>query len=527
MPVFNGSIAVDTWTGIAGNDTYFGNGGLDTLTVGFGTGNDKFFGAATVGPFFVNVNSGVKTLLATSTGFHDIATMSDGGGYRDVFDPITGFVIGIDVPSISRSMSLVDGTTVVSDSGNYFVWNTFKAIDTVELSHVSTLGAPFAPIKNSGGGIGNEIFACSNFTDSVTAGAGADAIFANGGADTVNGEAGYDYISAGARDNDVDVFDGGADIDTISYSFSNLPVYINLDTGLSRVLADTATDLISNFEWAVGGQASDILLGSSRDEGFYGRGGDDYVDTGAGADFAYGGVGNDIILGQAGDDTLFGDAGTDYIFGGGGRNQMTGGAGLDIFVSEGSADTMDGGADQNYYYRQAAGASSITGGTGVDIFVGSAFLSNDIFTGNDGDDFALGGSGDDSLVGGANNDILIGEDGNDTLDGGTGVNYLYADGTGSDLIRINALIGLQTQLLVQFEGGGATDSVNITGSTLTSFAQFQALAAGLGTVINGNLLQNAGAGAILTLGLGTGNQTDIWFLGTLAGGITSADLSFG
>jgi hypothetical protein len=39
-------------------------------------------------------------------------------------------------------------------------------------------------------------------------------------------------------------------------------------------------------------------------------------------------------------------------------------------------------------------------------------------------------------------------------------------------------------------------------------------------------LQNAGANAVLTLGLGTGNQTDIWFLGTVAGGITSADLSF-
>jgi hypothetical protein len=40
-------------------------------------------------------------------------------------------------------------------------------------------------------------------------------------------------------------------------------------------------------------------------------------------------------------------------------------------------------------------------------------------------------------------------------------------------------------------------------------------------------LQNTGVGALLTLNLGTSNQTDIWFLGTLAGGITTADLSFG
>jgi Ca2+-binding RTX toxin-like protein len=279
-----------------------------------------------------------------------------------------------------------------------------------------------------------------------------------------------------------------------------------------------------------GGAGNDVLNGGAGNDTLLAGDGEDYVYAGADADSVSGGAGNDILLGEAGNDTLNGDAGNDYLYSGAGLNQINGGAGDDIFTSEGSADTMDGGTGHNWFYRSASGSSQATGGDGVDEFVGGAFASNDTFTGNDGDDYALGGFGNDLLSGGNGNDILIGEDGNDTLDGGTGVNYLYADGSGSDLIRVNASIGLQTQLLVSFEGGGTNDSVNITGSTLTSFAGFQALVAslvgGVGTVINGNLLQNTNAGVILTLGLGTGNQTDIWFLGTLAGGITAADLAF-
>jgi Ca2+-binding RTX toxin-like protein len=277
-----------------------------------------------------------------------------------------------------------------------------------------------------------------------------------------------------------------------------------------------------------GGTGNDSLDGLAGNDTIVAGDGEDYLLGGDGNDLLDGGTGNDILLASIGDDTLIGGDGVDYLYSGTGNNVLSGNAGLDILVSEGTNDIMNGGADQNYYYRQANGISQSFGGDGVDILVGGTFTSNDLFYGFGGDDYALGGAGNDELVGGDGNDILIGQDGNDTLDGGLGTNYLYADGTGSDLIRVNAAAGgTQTQLLVSFEGGGTNDSVSITGSTLTSFAQYQALAASLGTVISGNLLQNTGAGCVLTLNLGTGNQTDIWFLGTLAGGITSADLSFG
>jgi Ca2+-binding RTX toxin-like protein len=276
-----------------------------------------------------------------------------------------------------------------------------------------------------------------------------------------------------------------------------------------------------------GSSAADTLYGETGNDTLVGSLGGDYINGGGSNDSLSGSGGNDILLGDTGNDTLNGGDGIDYLYSGTGNNTMLGGAGLDILVSEGSNDSMEGGEDQNYYYRQAAGVSSITGSLGVDILVGGLALSNDTFFGFGGDDYALGGEGNDSLLGQDGNDILIGENGNDTLDGGTGVNYLYADGTGNDLIQVNAsLLSTQTQLLLFFEAGGVNDSVAITGSTLASFADIQALQASLGVTINGNLLQNTAAGVVMTLGLGAANQTDIWFLGTLAAGLTSADFAF-
>jgi Ca2+-binding RTX toxin-like protein len=206
---------------------------------------------------------------------------------------------------------------------------------------------------------------------------------------------------------------------------------------------------------------------------------------------------------------------------------MSGGAGLDIMISEGSSDIMNGGADQNYYYRLANGTTQIFGGDGLDILVGGTFASDDVFYGFGGGDFALGGAGNDELNGGLGDDILLGGNGNDTLDGGLGLNYLYADGVGNDLIRVNAnLGGKQIQLIAEFAAGGTDDLVQISGSTLTNFAGYQALLAGIGTVVNGNLLSDSGVGAILYLNYGAANQTDIWFLGVSAYSLAATDFQF-
>ncbi len=342
-----------------------------------------------------------------------------------------------------------------------------------------------------------------------------DSIVLNGGAvaNTLTGSSRNDGINGGGG---ADLILGGAGNDTL-----------NGDDGADVIYGGTGRDLIAaaNVGVQAGDSTGNILLGEDGNDTLLGSDGADNISGGADNDSVVGNGGDDVLFGDAGDDVLEGGGGTNYLYGGANNNLMTGGSGLDIFISEGGFDTISGGDGQNYYYRGASGAVSITGGANADIFVGGAFTSNDTFNGGDGDDFALGGNGIDLLIGGAGNDILIGENGNDVLEGGRGFNYLYADGSGSDEIRVNALDG-GTQLLVSFLAGGTDDSIRLLNSSLTSFTDIQALNASLGTTVNGNLLQNTNAGCILTLNIGQMNQTDIWFLGSLAGGLTAADFSF-
>jgi Ca2+-binding RTX toxin-like protein len=424
------------------------------------------------------------------------------------------------------------------------------------------------------GSDGNDHIAGDGGYDFLVGGPGDDTLIGGNGNDTLRGDGGADvYVCTPDCGLDTIVTIGGIATDRFdltgfgalssashalglmsSYQGANSLITLGFDatiflsnifttqiTGANFLLAapvpgntmygtggpDTITGT-AGVDSITGGDGNDTLGGYGGNDTLVADNGQDYLYGGIGNDLLDGGLGVDVLIGEEGDDTMMAGADDDYLYGGTGDNVMAGGGGLDVFISEGFRDVMNGGADRGYFYRYATGYSQTFGGSDIDIFVGGGFASNDTVYGFDGDDFALGGAGNDELVGGIGNDILIGEDGNDTLDGGTGVNYLYADGTGSDLIRVNATLGgTQTQLLVSFEGGGTNDSVNITGSTLTSFAGFQALAAGLGSVIGGNILQNTNAGCVLTLNLGTANQTDIWFLGTLAGGILAADLSFG
>jgi Ca2+-binding RTX toxin-like protein len=496
-----GTLDADDYVGSAFNDTIDGSAGSDTITGG--GGND---------------------LLQGNFSFDTIS-----GGDGD--DMIFAFTQAApDLPDFFGA-----GDLLMGDAGNDTIRGGIGA-DTIigGTGDDSLVGG--AHNDSLSGGTGNDTFVYLSGLDTITD-------FAAGGTDDRLDISAIAPISDLAKAQAL-VWQTGANT-TIALGYNNVITLRNVTaSALTAVDFTLAAPAVNNpvngtagpdtltgtagVDSMTGGTGNDSLAGLAGDDTIMAGDGEDFLLGGANNDLLDGGNDNDVLLADTGDDTLIGGSGSDYLYSGTGNNVLSGGAGLDILVSEGTNDIMNGGADQNYYYRQSNGSSQSFGGEGVDIFVGGAFTSNDLFYGFGGDDFALGGAGSDSLVGGDGNDILIGENGNDTLDGGLGVNYLYADGTGSDLIRVNATSGgTQTQLLVSFEGGGATDSVNITGSTLTSFAEYQALAASLGTVIGGNILQNTNAGCVLTLNLGTGNQTDIWFLGTLAGGITSADLSFG
>jgi Ca2+-binding RTX toxin-like protein len=93
------------------------------------------------------------------------------------------------------------------------------------------------------------------------------------------------------------------------------------------------------------------------DIGFYGYGGDDYVNNWTGLRlWAWGGEGNDTLIGDANGDHLFGEGGNDWLFGYGGQDELNGGAGTDHLYGGSGNDTLDGGVRDwaaDYLYGEA------------------------------------------------------------------------------------------------------------------------------------------------------------------------------
>jgi len=66
--------------------------------------------------------------------------------------------------------------------------------------------------------------------------------------------------------------------------------------------------------------------------------------------------------------------------------------------------------------------------------------ANDIYVGDDNDNWIEGGAGDDTLSGGAGNDGIDGGAGNDVIDGGAGHDWLVG-GAGADTFIFQAEFG--------------------------------------------------------------------------------------
>ncbi|NIJ22077.1 hypothetical protein FHS95_003788 [Sphingomonas naasensis] len=155
------------------------------------------------------------------------------------------------------------------------------------------------------------------------------------------------------------VLDGGAGIDTVSYEASDAGVLIRLDnvrTGsgsfwqnlggiLEDVLADgvggfATGDRLINFENVTGSAHSDTLFGNN--------------------------IAN-VLHGGAGNDTLYGDDGNDSLYGDDGRDILIGGSGADLLFGGGDVDSLTGG-DGNDRLNGGAGHDLLTGGSGNDVF---------------------------------------------------------------------------------------------------------------------------------------------------------------
>jgi hypothetical protein len=152
-----------------------------------------------------------------------------------------------------------------------------------------------------------------------------------------------------------------------------------------------------------GGDPSNQIIGTSRDD----------VLTGT--------KGRDIICGLGGDDSIRGLSGDDILLGGDGNDRVRGDQDGDSLLGQGGNDTLGGGK----------GPDDIRGGSGDDDLRGRASNDNvrgnqgaDNLRGGGGRDFLRGNGGDDTLAGGGDRDSLRGGGGADDCDGGRGTNSI-------------------------------------------------------------------------------------------------------
>jgi Ca2+-binding RTX toxin-like protein len=96
-------------------------------------------------------------------------------------------------------------------------------------------------------------------------------------ADTLTGDGGANVFRPG---DGMDIVDGGADNDTVSYADSPLGVSVNLLTGVG-VGGDAQGDQLQNIENLIGSSHGDTLTGDGGDNIFAPGAGDDNVDGGA------------------------------------------------------------------------------------------------------------------------------------------------------------------------------------------------------------------------------------------------------
>lgn len=151
----------------------------------------------------------------------------------------------------------------------------------------------------------------------------------------------------------------------------------------------------------------------------------------------------DLVTGSSQDDSFILRQGNDTLNAGGGldrvRYDRSGVGDVVVDLSNGRATgTWDGQAFTHVLNEVEVVAGSHTGNDNI---TGNEF-GNDL-TGNGGNDTISGGGGNDLLLGGDGNDVLLGGLGNDTLEGGAGDDYLDGGGLGTsfDIARFAINIG--------------------------------------------------------------------------------------
>jgi Ca2+-binding RTX toxin-like protein len=448
----------DTADGNGGNDTIFGGFGNDTLTGG--SGHDSLLGGA-----------GDDTLIYTlSDNLSSYDNYYGGSGIDTVVINLTAEELNqyryqIDLYQMHlNGYANAEATGTDGNFSNFLLSNIAfgLTLDGIEVMQVYVDGNLYTP---------SNIIFNGDEPRNITGTSGNDVTYGTSTNNLIMASAGDNYIN------------GLGGYDTIIYAFIGSAINADLSQNTASN-GSGGTDILIDIENVAGSNFNDTITGDSSANYFYGLGGDDIIDGGAGndrVDYSYGIAGvnvnlntgtatdgfggtdtltsienvvgsayNDVISGNALANYLWGEAGVDYLYGQDGNDVIYGGLGQDRLYGHDGNDTLNGGDDRDWIYGYAdddilngdggddimnggAGADTLNGGDGVDKLYGED--GDDILKGENDNDRLYGGLGNDILIGDDNDpntgfggqDFLYGGDGNDTLYGGGSADYLYGE----------------------------------------------------------------------------------------------------
>lgn len=344
-----------------------------------------------------------------SAGPGDVA--NGGGGSDHLSISLSGLTSGvtIDYGTAGDLNALYSSLLSATFTGfeSFSVWGT---------EHDDVIAASAAGLAFSAGG-GNDTLTGKAGADSLFGGAGDDTVRGGDQGDTLGGDAGSDFVyGEGGNDNlytyvgdglgtDVDVYDGGAGVDTLTVqAWAGVDLTLSLTITTAQAVGAGLLTLIG-FESLNGGEGDDALGGSGVANTLGGGGGDDVLRGFNGADILRGGAGDDLLVGGTQADTLDGDDGFDLI------DYTAANASQAAVVDLRTGTTNDG-------FGTADTLTSIEGIVG-----GTRFA--DVFHGTDGVNLLVG-SISDSLYGHGGNDAFRIDSALAVLDGGAGDDVITA-----------------------------------------------------------------------------------------------------
>jgi Ca2+-binding RTX toxin-like protein len=482
MPIINGTSNADTLNGTSGADTLNGLGGDDLLrglggadSIDGGTGYDYALydnDAANGGGAGVTVN--------LSTG-----TATDGFGAADLLTSIEGVRGTAQIDTFTGSNRTDETEQFQGLAGNDTI-NGLGGNDEVRYDRDASFGGAGAVNVNLVTGLATDGFGNTDTLFNIEWARGtaqADTFLGNGSNNQFRGLAGND------------IFDGGGGFDVLRYDSdqgNGGAAGINATfsgTGSGTVIDGFGnTDTFTNIESIRATLLADSLAGSSGNEDFYGIGGNDTLNGGAGFDVArydlddsYSGGGNGVTvnLGTGTATDGFGNTDTlvemDGIWGTRFADSLTGSATDNNFVGGVGADIINGGhgTDNINYFNENQGGLAISANLATGVITDSAgntdTVSNieDLRTGNLNDTILgsnvsesfTGNGGNDSFNGAGGADFMRGGLGNDTLNGTAGSGNFTDQSSGdNDTANYNdGGIALVQGAIVNLDAGVAVD----------------------------------------------------------------------